>query len=708
MHERWGKRLIGLASFLALFLLPGPVAAQHNITTDGSLGQARILNGPKYAITPDLGKQVGGNLFQSFGMFGLAQGETAKFSGPSSVTNIIGRVTGGSQSSINGAVNSSIQGASLYLINPSGIVFGPNASVNISGSLHVSTADYVRFSDGVRFYSIWRRKHADDSGAGGVRLHNCIPVGNHDQWEASSASPPARASASPAGRSRSPPRRPSPLLPAGSMLPASAPAARCQSCTRPGSDQKSPRTARSRLTNRLLNISDPTGNNSGGAVRIRAGTLTITSSDINADNFGPGPGGRIALRSDGGLTLGGGLTSGGAVIHTDAQGAGPGGDISLVASTLTMGNAVIRSQAFGAMDGGNISVNIAGAASVDATSKDTGFFTQTGALSTGSAGNIRFTTGPLSLVGQGTGALGPEPIASVTAGSGNAGAVVVAASASTGWRESNRQQYGRKRHSGSGRGHGRSPVCSADSGTQIRSITQASGNAGNVVINAGSATIANVAEINSGTTGSGNGGSVRVVVNGSLNIIGPPSDNPFLTGISSVADPGSTGSGGSVMVSAGSLSIAGYAAEISSSTLGKGDAGGVGVQVAGPLSITGPLGKFPTGVIAATLNSPPFAATGSAGSVAVTAQSISLTGGGSIASTTAGTGDGGSVMWRRPVRWCSTGWGSRTQIAASATGSLARRGWRGDGRRQRNLTVAGRRADRQLRPRGRARAAMSV
>ena len=142
------------AAFAALLfgcLVPSVGSAQ-NITTDGSLGAKVTLAGPSYPITANLGKQVGGNLFHSFGVFGLNKGESATFSGPGPVTNVIGRVTGGAASSINGKIDSSsLVGANLYLVNPSGIVFGPNATVNVSGSFHASTADYIRLADGAKF-----------------------------------------------------------------------------------------------------------------------------------------------------------------------------------------------------------------------------------------------------------------------------------------------------------------------------------------------------------------------------------------------------------------------------------------------------------------------------------------------------------------------------------------------------------------------------
>ena len=140
----------GVVGCVIAALASGAAHAQH-ITVDGSLSPAQTLVGPNYAIGANLGKQVGGNLFHSFGLFGLATGESANFTGPAAVSNIIGRITGGMQSSIDGKVRSSIVGANLYLINPAGFVFGPNATINVSGSFHAATADYLKLSDGAKF-----------------------------------------------------------------------------------------------------------------------------------------------------------------------------------------------------------------------------------------------------------------------------------------------------------------------------------------------------------------------------------------------------------------------------------------------------------------------------------------------------------------------------------------------------------------------------
>jgi filamentous hemagglutinin family protein len=98
-----------------------------------------------------MGQIRGRNLFHSFGHFNIQTGESATFTGPSSIGNILSRVTGGQPSTIDGTLGSTIPGAHLYLLNPSGVLFGPNARLNVQGSFHVSTADYLRLADGTRF-----------------------------------------------------------------------------------------------------------------------------------------------------------------------------------------------------------------------------------------------------------------------------------------------------------------------------------------------------------------------------------------------------------------------------------------------------------------------------------------------------------------------------------------------------------------------------
>lgn len=89
------------------------------------------------------GTQSGGNLFHSFGQFGLTQGQIANFLGHPGIQNILGRVTDGNASVINGLIQVSGSNANLYLMNPAGIVFGSNASLNVPASFTATTANAI-------------------------------------------------------------------------------------------------------------------------------------------------------------------------------------------------------------------------------------------------------------------------------------------------------------------------------------------------------------------------------------------------------------------------------------------------------------------------------------------------------------------------------------------------------------------------------------
>lgn len=119
---------------------------------DGSVGPQGVLNGDML-VDDSFGSQVGSNLFHSFTTLNVNPGESLTFtSGFAGVTdNVISRVTGSTSSLIDGPVFSDIPGASLWLINPNGMVFGPGAFVDVQGGFHASTADYLLLEDGGRF-----------------------------------------------------------------------------------------------------------------------------------------------------------------------------------------------------------------------------------------------------------------------------------------------------------------------------------------------------------------------------------------------------------------------------------------------------------------------------------------------------------------------------------------------------------------------------
>src|SRR5438105_10126900 len=102
-------------------------------------------------ITANMGRLVNTNLFQSFSQFNLINTESATFTGPSTVHNILARVTSGSPSSIDGTIRSDIPGANLFFMNPAGVLFGQHAQLDVSGSFAVTTANYLKLVGGGRF-----------------------------------------------------------------------------------------------------------------------------------------------------------------------------------------------------------------------------------------------------------------------------------------------------------------------------------------------------------------------------------------------------------------------------------------------------------------------------------------------------------------------------------------------------------------------------
>ena len=90
-------------------------------------------------------------------LFTLGTGDTAHFLNDMQLptTNIFGRVIGGEVSTIDGTLRTNnphnaadpmnFGSANLWLVNPSGLLLGPNARVEVGGSVSMSTANYLRF-----------------------------------------------------------------------------------------------------------------------------------------------------------------------------------------------------------------------------------------------------------------------------------------------------------------------------------------------------------------------------------------------------------------------------------------------------------------------------------------------------------------------------------------------------------------------------------
>lgn len=140
----------GLANaWIAIIFGASNSNAFAQIVPDSTLNTNVNQSGSIFNITG--GTSLGGNLFHSFEEFSPPSGTEAFFDyNVAAISNIISRVTGNKISNINGIIHAGGT-ANLFLINPNGIVFGPNAALNIGGSFIASTADSIKFADGTAF-----------------------------------------------------------------------------------------------------------------------------------------------------------------------------------------------------------------------------------------------------------------------------------------------------------------------------------------------------------------------------------------------------------------------------------------------------------------------------------------------------------------------------------------------------------------------------
>jgi filamentous hemagglutinin family protein len=152
-HKYLMSWLVGSVVLAFAIVFSDNSAFCQQIKPDNTLGQESsvvnsnipVNNSPSTLITG--GAVRGENLFHSFKELNVDNGQSVYFNNPNGIERIITRVTGNSRSEILGKLGISSGNADLFLLNPNGIIFGPNASLDLNGSFLATTASSFIFPD---------------------------------------------------------------------------------------------------------------------------------------------------------------------------------------------------------------------------------------------------------------------------------------------------------------------------------------------------------------------------------------------------------------------------------------------------------------------------------------------------------------------------------------------------------------------------------
>jgi filamentous hemagglutinin family protein len=640
-----------LLRFVTMFFVVGASLGHAAVVTDGSFGAAGPLAGPNFIVPSSLGKIAGGNLFHSFSQFGLNHGESATFSGPGSVHNILARVTGGQISSIDGLIRSTIVGANLFLLNPAGVIFGADASIDVSGSFAVTTGQDVKLNDGSRFNATPGPADALLTSAPpvafGFLTANSGTISIQGSQLTSAAGKTLAFAAGQVQMTNANLNSGGVVIRGGRLtmahsnvaIAATNPSARAdvQMQTSIGLTNHSSivATATLNFTNlTIANISAPTISIAGfssiasfGDGAVNAGNLSVTADHLrltgggrlDADTIGPGRGGDINVSAHDILIRDGGTeTDRGSAISATTADIGSGGNIHLVTDSLTIGaGALIQSSTFGPGAGGSVRVDAASVSITGGTDVD-GFQLLTGITADtlggdGAAGNVQLNiSGQLTISGGGQ-------ISSDTFGPGAGGDVVVAAQNAL--------------IDGAGL-----PVFTAIS---TENQNAGFGNpGGNIVLNIrDTLQLLGGGVVTARTVGASAGGMIDV--NATRVFISGEGAALLFSGISASSDNATNGGrGGDVRLNlSGSLEIV-AGGGISVSTSGPGAGGSVNIN-APSISISG----MSTSGIASSITATTTAGLngGPGGNIVITTNSLYGSDGGEITASTAGSGAGGSI-----------------------------------------------------------------
>ncbi|GAB1539934.1 hypothetical protein NUACC21_26030 [Scytonema sp. NUACC21] len=597
------------------FCLLTPTRAQIN--PDNSLGTESSRVTPNTFINGlpadqiDGGAQRGSNLFHSFTQFNVDDGQRVYFTNPIDVKNIFTRVTGGQGSNILGTLG--VNGnANLFLINPNGILFGKNAQLDVRSSFVATTANGLQFENLGNFSatnpevpsslltinpsalffnqinptaSIQNNSIADAGKdpagidvlglrvpdgksllliGGNVSMDGGWAIANGGRIELGGLAEAGSIGIRENGNSLSlsfpdSVQRGDISLTNGAVVGViggggGSIAINARSLDilagselfggiRPGlgttgtlaGDITIDATEEIKLagTNSLIFNSvqlEAVGN--AGDITINTGSLEVTGgAQIDSFTRGRGNAGNITIQAKDTVTFDGVGTNGfpsASFSNVQPGATGNGGSINITARSLSLTNGgqlgvdVRRASDTllgGRGNGGTLNINLRDALTI--SGEDSGIFANLGTGAVGRGGDVNIQAGNLLIKDDGE-------IFSGTSGQGDSGNISITAR----------------------------DTISLDAGGIYSNVNtrEAVGNAGKIDITTGSVAVTNSGQINSFTRGQGNAGNITIQARDAVTFDGMGSDK-FFSGSFSNVQPGATGNGGSINITARSLSL---------------------------------------------------------------------------------------------------------------------------------------------------------
>ncbi|MGJ3249109.1 MAG: filamentous hemagglutinin N-terminal domain-containing protein [Elainellaceae cyanobacterium] len=611
LFSLWLLPVLSLSGLLSLT----SQKASAQITPDATLGaeSSRIRAVNQMRDLVEGGAIRGGNLFHSFEDFNIGEGREAYFANPAGIANILSRVTGSNVSDILGTLG--VDGtANLFFLNPNGIIFGPNARLDVNGSFVATTADAFQFVEFGEFsarspeapsllmvnvpvglqYGIQipgtiisrgSRLFVEEGrslilAGGEIQLNNsflAIDFSEGGQIELGAIGGEGTVG----------------LVQNGSLFNLEFPS----------------NLIRSDISLANRTILDVLAEN-GGSIKINARNLNISNSELVAGiasgrGFAGARAGDIEIHASESVRL-----SGSNILNwVNTRATGNGGNIIITTRTFEMIgiNRGISVSTFGKGDAGRIIIDARDQVFLDSSL----VLNNLGTDAIGNTGGIELATGTLRLIN------GAQVSNSIFGREGDSGRIVVNTRGLTTLDGFNG---------------------TASSALFSNAGSNAGGDSGGIQISTGALSITNGAQVSAETRGSGNAGSIRIDARDQIYLDSSGSNGPSRI-ISTVRDF-ATGTAKGVEITANSLVLT-RGAGIFGSTRGFGDAGSVSIRVENLVHLGGLSAQ--TGRFSGIFNTTEAIANGDGGTIDIHAQDIRLTGGAVISTATFGANDGGDI-----------------------------------------------------------------